>query len=69
LALKIQWTFEADYAAENFQDVKALAVEGLLRAMMISEEKVILGGNNSLSVANTPTPSVTFCKYWRSFNW
>jgi len=59
LGLEDSVTFEADYAAENFQDVKALAVEGLLRAMMISEEKIILGGNNSLSVANTPTPTLT----------
>ena len=58
LGLEDSVTFEADYAAENFQDVKALAVEGLLRAMMIAEEKVILGGNNSLSVANTPTPTI-----------
>ena len=59
LGLEDSVTFEADYAAEGFQDVKALAVEGLLRALMISAEKVILGGNNSLSVANTPTPTLT----------
>lgn len=59
LGLEDSVTFEADYAAENFQDVKALAVEGLLRAMMIAEEKIILGGNNSLSVANTPTPTLS----------
>jgi hypothetical protein len=52
-------TFEADYAAENFQDVKALAVEGLLRAVMIAEEKIILGGNNSMALGNTPTPTLT----------
>jgi hypothetical protein len=52
--------FEADYAAEFFQDLKALAVEGLLRATMIAEEKVILGGDNSMSLANTPTPVCTF---------
>jgi hypothetical protein len=52
LGLEDSVTFEADYAAENFQDVKALAVEGLLRAMMIGEEKIILGGNNSLSLGN-----------------
>lgn len=59
LGLEDSVTFEADYAAENFQDVKALAVEGLLRAMMIAEENVILGGNTSLALANTPTPSVS----------
>jgi hypothetical protein len=59
LGLEDTVTFEADYAAENFEDVKALAVEGLLRAMMIAEEKVILGGNNSLALGNTPNPTLT----------
>lgn len=59
LGLEDSVTFEADYAGENFEDVKALSVEGLLRAMMIAEEKVILGGNNSLSLANTPTPTLS----------
>ena len=52
-------TFEADLAAEGFQDVKALAVEGLLRSVMISEEQVLLGGNASLALGTTGTPSVT----------
>jgi hypothetical protein len=59
LGLEDSVTFEADYAAENFEDVKALSVEGLLRSMMIAEEKVILGGNTSFSVANTPTPTLS----------
>lgn len=52
-------TFEADYAAEGFEDVKALAVEGLLRATMIAEEKIILGGVSSYPLGNTPTPTLT----------
>lgn len=56
LGLEDTVTFEADYASENFEDVKALAVEGLLRSMMIAEEKVILGGNNSFALGNTATP-------------
>lgn len=59
LGLEDYVTFEADYAGENFEDVKALAVEGLLRAMMIAEEKVILGGNTSFALANTPTPTLS----------
>jgi len=59
LGLEDNVTFEADYAAEGFEDVKALAVEGLLRAVMIGEEKVILGGNTSLALGTTPTPSLT----------
>lgn len=59
LGLEDTVTFEADYAAENFDDVKALAVEGLLRAMMIAEEKVILGGNTSRALGTTPTPTLS----------
>lgn len=59
LGLEDSVTFEADYAAEGFDDVKALAIEGLLRAMMIEEEKIILGGNASYSLANTPTPTLS----------
>jgi len=59
LGLEDSVTFEADYAAENFQDIKALAVEGLLRAMMIGEEKLILGGNSSLSLGNVASPTLT----------
>lgn len=59
LGLEDSVTFEADYASENFEDVKALAVEGLLRAMMIGEEKVILGGNSSMALGNTPTPTLS----------
>lgn len=59
LGLEDTVTFEADYAAEGFEDVKALAVEGLLRAMMIAEEKIILGGNSSFALGNTPTPTLT----------
>lgn len=59
LGLEDSVTFEADYSSENFEDIKAMAVEGLLRAMMIGEEKVILGGNSSMALGNTPTPSLT----------
>ena len=59
LGLEQNVTFEADYAGEGFEDVKALAVENLLKSMMIAEEKMILGGNASLALANTPTPTLT----------
>lgn len=52
-------TFEADYASEGFEDSKALAVEGLLRALMIGEERAILGANNGLALGNTPVPTLT----------
>lgn len=47
-------TFESEYAAEGFDNARARAVESLLRAFMIAEEQVILGGNNSLALG-TPT--------------
>jgi len=53
-------SFEADYAAQNFDDVKALAVLNLLRAVMIAEEQIILLGDGSfqLNAGNaTPTPT------------
>ena len=60
LGLEDAVTFEADYAAKNFDDVKALAVLGLLRSLMIAEEKVILYGMpefqiNTGNAAPTPT--------------
>lgn len=50
-------TFEANYAAKNYEDVKALAVTTLLQAVMIQEERLILGGNTSVALGTTPTPT------------
>jgi hypothetical protein len=52
-------TFEADYASEGFDDIKALTVEGLLRSLMIQEERIIFGGNSSTGLGVTPTPSAS----------
>lgn len=52
-------TFEADYAAKNFEDVKALAVQQTLEATMIEEERMILGGNTSVAMGQTPTPTLS----------
>ena len=41
-------TWEAAYAAEGFQDLRALVAMGMLRALMIGEELYILGANGSL---------------------
>jgi hypothetical protein len=51
-------TYEADFAAKTFDDVKALAVEGLLRSLMIYEEKTILGGFATQSLGTTATPTL-----------
>ena len=57
LGLEDYVSFEADYAANGFMDVKARAVANLLAALMMEEERVILGGNagQALGIANTPT--------------
>lgn len=59
LGLEDYVTFEADYAGQGFDDVKARAVQGLLRSLMISEEKCILGGNTSIALGTASTPSCT----------
>ena len=51
-------TFEADYASRGFEDLKAGAVLQALQATMIAEELIILGGNTSLALGTTPTPTV-----------
>ncbi len=52
-------TFEANYASKNYEDVKALAVQQTLEATMVQEERLILGGNTSVALGTTPTPSAT----------
>lgn len=58
LGLEDSVTFEAESAAEGFDDVRGRAVQGLLRSTMIGEENVILGGNTSSALGTTPTPSL-----------
>ena len=58
LGLEDNVTFEAQDAGKNFDDVRSLAQLNLLRATMIQEERVILGGNSSLALGTTPTPTV-----------
>jgi hypothetical protein len=52
-------TWEATYAAEGFQDLRALAALNLLKAQMIEEEKIILGGNNSLALGQVGTVTIS----------
>jgi hypothetical protein len=51
-------TFEAEYAAKGFDDVRAIAARSGLEALMIGEELIILGGNGSLVLGTTPTPAL-----------
>lgn len=59
LGLENSVTFEADYAAESFDDAKARAVENLLYAAILKEEEVLLGGNASVALGTTGTPALT----------
>lgn len=58
LGLEDNVTFEAQYAGQNFEDIRVRATEGLLRSFMIGEEALILGGNGVTSRGVTPTPTV-----------
>lgn len=51
-------TKEAEYAGRGFDDVRARAQLGLLQSVMIGEEKVIVGGNTSIDLGTTPTPTL-----------
>lgn len=51
-------TFEGVNAAEGFADLKAQAALTGLQTTMLNEEVTILGGNRSLSLGITPTPSL-----------
>ena len=59
--------FQADWSAEGFDDVKALSVEQLLYSTMIQEEFVDLGGNTSVALGTTPTPTLTTATTGGSF--
>lgn len=52
-------TFEAQYAGATFDDVRARAVQGLLRSLMIAEEQLLLGGDTSFPLGQTGTPTAT----------
>lgn len=56
IGLEDSVSFEADMAAEGFDDVKAKAALNLLRAVMIGEEFVLLNANSSVQLGTTPTP-------------
>lgn len=51
--------FEAQYAGQNFMDIRALAAKVGLEALMLAEELLLLGGNGTFALGVTPTPSLT----------
>jgi hypothetical protein len=59
MGLESSASFQADWAAEYFQDVKALASLNLLQSVMIGEEKLILGGNSSVALGKASAPGLT----------
>lgn len=58
LGLEDSVTFEAQNAGANYEDIKARATKGLLYATMEGEELVILGGNTSVALGTTSTPTL-----------
>lgn len=51
--------FEAQYAGQEFDDVRAIGAKTGLEALMLGEEAMILGGCTSLPLGTTPTPTLT----------
>lgn len=52
-------TFEARSAAQGFEDVRSTMTMRLLQKMMIKEEKAILGGNATLKLGTSATPTLS----------
>ena len=50
-------TYEARNAGQGYEDVQATMVMRLLQKAMLKEENGILGGNASLALGTTPTPT------------
>ena len=51
--------FEAQYAGQGFDDLRAIAGKTGLEALMLGEEAMILGGCSSFALGTTPTPSLS----------
>ncbi|MGH6936228.1 MAG: hypothetical protein ACRED2_08605, partial [Methylocella sp.] len=51
--------FEAQYAGQGFDDIRAIGAKTGLEALMLGEEAMILGGNSSMPLGTTPTPTAT----------
>jgi hypothetical protein len=51
--------FEARYAGQGFDDIRAVGAKTGLEALMLGEEAMILGGCSSTTLGTTPTPTLT----------
>lgn len=58
IGLESNVDFEAQYAGQGFDDIRAIAARTGLEALMLGEEILLLGGNGSLALGTTPTPSL-----------
>jgi len=58
IGLETSVDFEAEYAGMGFDDVRAQAGLRGLQATMLGEEALILGGNSSTPLGQTPTPTL-----------
>jgi len=52
-------TFEAQEAAINFDDIRLRAATALLSSVKISEDAALLGGNRTVALGTTGTPSLS----------
>src|SRR5574337_1720676 len=52
-------TFEAEAAAQGYEDINATATLRLLQKTMRKEEMALLGGNASISLGTAPTPALS----------
>lgn len=55
--LESSFTWEAEYAAVGFDDVRSRNAENLLKQFMIKEEQCILGGLGTFGLGVAPTPA------------
>jgi len=54
-----QASYEAISAGRGFEDIRARMTMRLLQKLMLKEEAAIIGGNTSVPLGTTPTPTLT----------
>ena len=59
LGVETSVDFEAQYAGQGFDDVRAIAAKTGLESLMLGEEAMILGGCSSAPLGITPTPTLS----------
>ena len=59
LGVETSVDFEAQYAGQGFDDVRAIAAKTGLESLMLGEEAMILGGSASAPLGITPIPTLS----------